>query len=65
MGNEYGMGKKFLHALRPNEVSHCELLLTMLNRITSETSERYERVNVRFEKAVYYFLRLVKPISFS
>jgi hypothetical protein len=65
LGNEYGMKKKFLHTLRPNEVSHCELLLTMLNRMTPETSERYQRVNVRFEKAVYHFLRLVKPISFS
>lgn len=65
MGNEYGMSKKYSHALRPNEVSHCELLLTMLNRVTPETTDRYNRVNVRFEKAVYYFLRLVKPISWS
>lgn len=65
MGNEYGMTKKYLHSLRPNEVSHCELFLTMLTRIIPETTERYNRVNVRFEKAVYYFLRLVKPFSFS
>ena len=65
MGNEYGKHKQhFSHALRPDETSHYELSATMQNRINPETAKRIQCENVRFEKAVYEFLSLVRPFSF-
>jgi hypothetical protein len=65
MGNEYGMKKKFTHNLRPDEVSHYDLITTMNSRVTPETKERYVRHDPRFEKTVHDLLKLVRPLSFN
>lgn len=65
MGNEYGSKQKYSHDMRPDEVSHIDLMTTMLSRVMPETIDRLNRENVKFEKAVFNFLRLVRPFSFS
>lgn len=65
MGDEYGSKPKFNLALRPNEVSHIDIKLSMTNRMTAETVVRIDEQNVRFEKAIFQFLRMVRPFSCS
>lgn len=66
VGNEYGKHKQqYFHGLRPDETTHYELKATMTNRVMPETSLRIREENVQFEKAVYEFLSLVRPFSFS
>ncbi len=64
-GNEYKEKKKFSHMLRPNEVTHIELIRTLSNRVTPECTKRYNEINQRFQKTVYTLLSLVRPYSLS
>jgi hypothetical protein len=65
LGNEYGSTKAFSTNPRPDEVSHVAIVPTMSQRAATETFERIQRENVRFEKSVYQFLTLIKPFSFN
>lgn len=65
VGDEYKSQTRFSHALRPLEVSHADLKSSMTNRMTAETSARIDQQNVRFEKNVFEFLRLVRPFNCS
>lgn len=65
MGDEYGSKPKYSLALRPHESSHVEIATSMANRMTAETILRIDEQNVRFEKTIFHFLRLVRPFSCS
>jgi hypothetical protein len=65
LGNQYGVLKNFSHNVRPNEVTHLELIKAMESRLTTETKERIARSNERFQKNVYTILRLIKPFSLA
>jgi hypothetical protein len=65
MGDEYGSKPKFSLSLRPNEQSHIDIKASMVNRMTSETLSRIDDQNVRFEKNIFQFLRMVRPFSCS
>ncbi len=64
-GYEYGEKKKFSHVLRPEEVTHIELVKTLSNRVTPECTKRFNDINQRFQKTIYTLLSLVKPYSLS
>jgi hypothetical protein len=65
MGDEYGSKSTFNPALRPNELTHVDIAASMANRMTAETVQRIDDQNVRFEKTIFQFLRMVRPFSCS
>lgn len=65
LGDEYGSKSSYSQALRPHEVSHMSIAASMSNRCTPETSQRIVDQNVRFEKTIFQFLRIIRPFSCS